>query len=971
MRFLSVAIAVVLLLAPPAAGAAQDLPAAPAASFLGKNVVEVVLETEGRPTNDQAILDLVATRASRPLSMAEVRESIAHLFGLGRFQDVRVEATDVPGGIRLRYDLIPIHAVQRIDFRGTPGLSEGLLRRTVTNRFGATPAVGRAAEVARTLVQLYRDHGYLRPTVRPIATEKHDPDRTLLEFEIDSGPRAVVRTVEIAGEPLEGRAMFQKAVHAVPSEPYDPAEIDSALADYVARLKKKKRYEASASYSARPSADSTSVDLTITVETGPLVTITFAGDPLPKDKLDELVPAEREGSIDQDLIEDSVQRIVRYLNQSGYWKADARVERQSGEGTVTVVFTVRHGLQYRIADGAEVQGNRAIPIDLLRPMLAKLQGNELFVESNLAAAVSAMAAHYQRLGYASAKVSGVPNELNPSPTGQGRVKPAITVVEGPLSTVGAVTFKGNESIPAEQLRGIVKVTPGQPYYEPQVVMDRDAILLEYRNGGFESADVVIRPAPSADRSRVDLPFEINEGPQTVVDHILIVGNTRTDQRVIKRELLLQEGKPLGLEDQIESQRRLSALGLFRRIRIDPLSHGTGTRKDVLVTVEEAAATTLSYGGGMEITKRLRATGPDGAAREQFEFAPRGFFDIGRRNIGGKNRSVDLYTRLSLRPKDPTLDPTVAGADGGTFGFSEYRIVGTYREPRILGINADLLLTGAVEQGIRTSFNFARKGVNAEIDRRLSPGVRTSVRYSFGTTRTFDEKLSPSDQATIDRIFPQVRLSGVSGAISRDTRDDVLDPTRGLFVSAEATLDTRSLGGQVGFMKTSMQGFWFRQLHVKRRVVFATRLAVGLADGFPREVPGEPAPIEDLPASERFFAGGDTTIRGFALDSVGAPNTISPTGFPKGGNAVVVLNGEVRTSVWRDLGAAVFVDGGNVFNRVTEFDLGELRGAVGFGLRYRSPIGPIRVDVGFKLDRRFIGTTLEPRQVLHFSIGQAF
>ena len=137
------------------------------------------------------------------------------------------------------------------------------------------------------------------------------------------------------------------------------------------------------------------------------------------------------------------------------------------------------------------------------------------------------------------------------------------------------------------------------------------------------------------------------------------------------------------------------------------------------------------------------------------------------------------------------------------------------------------------------------------------------------------------------------------------------------------------------------------------------------------IPGEIQILEDLPASERFFAGGDTTIRGFALDSVGSPETITANGFPTGGNAVLIMNGELRAAVWRDLGAAVFIDGGNVFRRVTDFDASQLRGSVGFGLRYDSPIGPVRVDLGFKLDRRVIAGQLEKRTALHFSIGQAF
>jgi outer membrane protein insertion porin family len=959
------------LLASSASSVLAQLPA----SYVGERIVSVQLVREGRPLDDPAVNALVETRTGQPLSMMHVRESIMHIFGLGRFQDVQVEAVAAPGGVLLRYNLVPRHTVERVDFRGEPalGLSEGLVRSVVTNRFGTSPPVGRAEDAARAIEQLYHDHGYLRATVTPVATERHDPDRTLLEFDIKPGPRAVIGTATVEGQPAEGTDAFLRKIRAVSAQPYEPATIADELSKYVQKLRRTSRYQAAASFQARPSADGTTVDLTMSLQTGPVVTIAFEGDPLPKDKLDDLVPIAREASVDEDLIEDSIQRIRTFLNQQGHWKGDASATRQEGEGTLRIVFAVRRGPQYRIAErGVEVQGNRAVPIEQLRPALVKLQTNDIFVESNLSAAVGAIAGQYQRLGFAQAKVAAGANEVTPTTGDQAIVQPVITIVEGPLTLIGDVTFDGNTNLPVDQLRGMVSSTTGAPYYEPRVVADREALVLEYRNRGFAAANVVVVPALTPDGTRAHLAFHVTEGPQTIVDHVLIIGNTRTDQRVIQRELLLQPGKPLGLEDLVESQRRLGALGLFRRIRIEELSHG-GATSDVLVTVEEAAATTFSYGGGLEAGRRLRESA-EGQARERLEFAPRGFFEVGRRNIGGKNRSADLYTRLSLRPSEDS------GGSNGTnpFGFAEYRIVGTYREPRAFGVNADLSFTAAVEQGARSSFNFARKGINAEVVRRLGPGLRASGRYSFGTTRTFDEKLSLEDQSRIDRIFPQVRLSALAGGISRDRRDDVLDPERGTFVSAEGTVATRALGGQVGFIKSYVQGFWFRRLPVKRRIVFASRVALGLADGFPRTAestdalgPPVTVTIEDLPASERFFAGGDTTIRGFALDTVGAPNTISATGFPRGGNALLVMNGELRVPVWKDFGAAVFVDGGNVFDRATEFDLGELRGSVGVGVRYRSPIGPIRFDIGFKTDRREIGGELERRRALHFSIGQAF
>ncbi|HEY3884801.1 MAG TPA: BamA/TamA family outer membrane protein, partial [Vicinamibacterales bacterium] len=160
------------------------------------------------------------------------------------------------------------------------------------------------------------------------------------------------------------------------------------------------------------------------------------------------------------------------------------------------------------------------------------------------------------------------------------------------------------------------------------------------------------------------------------------------------------------------------------------------------------------------------------------------------------------------------------------------------------------------------------------------------------------------------------------------------------------------------------------------LVLAAGARLGVANAFPVLAPDPTTGVialqsVELPAAERFFAGGDTTIRGYALDSIGRPDTISPQGFPIGGDAEVILNAELRAPVHGPFGVVGFVDGGNVFAHAAELDLTHMLGSVGFGGRYRSPIGPIRVDIGFKLKRRIIGGQLEPAYALHFSIGQAF
>ena len=177
----------------------------PAAAYVDHPVASVTIAIEGRATTDPALMEVVQTHTGAPLKMADVRETIDHLYSLGRFEDVQVEAEAAANGaVALRYLLSPIHTVTRVVFKGELGLSEGTLRGRMVERFGETPPLARAAEVAPALEELYRERGYLRATVRvapPIV--EHDPDRATLVFEVTAGPRTFIAHATIAGQPLE------------------------------------------------------------------------------------------------------------------------------------------------------------------------------------------------------------------------------------------------------------------------------------------------------------------------------------------------------------------------------------------------------------------------------------------------------------------------------------------------------------------------------------------------------------------------------------------------------------------------------------------------------------------------------------------------------------------------------------------------------------------------------------------------
>jgi translocation and assembly module TamA len=343
----------------------------------------------------------------------------------------------------------------------------------------------------------------------------------------------------------------------------------------------------------------------------------------------------------------------------------------------------------------------------------------------------------------------------------------------------------------------------------------------------------------------------------------------------------------------------------------------------------------------------------GVAAERFDIAPRVFFQIGRRNVFGKNRSINFFSSVSLHSQDRA-------------SLAEYRMVGTYREPRIFDTAADAFVNTTFEQQRRSSFNFSRRSLSADIARHISRAISVTGSYQLQRTQVFNERLSTADQLLIDRTFPQFRLSSFSASLIRDTRNDQVDPSAGEYASASGQIAGRAIGSQLGFVKSFFTAQLFRVIPRTNRIVFAGNARLGTATGFTTE--------GQLPQSERFYAGGDTTIRGFALDRVGSrhvpalpSDTLDADLLPVGGNGLVIFNAELRAPVSGGLGVVGFVDTGNVFSRVTTMDLADLRSAVGGGVRYKSPFGPIRFDLGFKVNRQ----PGEGLTAWFVSFGQAF
>jgi outer membrane protein insertion porin family len=970
--------------------AATSVPAfADIADFVGKPLADVRVELGGQPLLDRAVLDLIQTRIGDNLQLEQIRDSIDHLIGLGRFEDVRVYAEPSvtrPGAVTLLWALVPVQRIAKVNLSGNLQLDASAVRAAITERVGARPSTVRLPEILDAVRAYYAERGYRAPRLESRVVPDTTPEVVSLTLVIDSGSRTRVGRVSVSGSPPISDEAIAAQLEVEPGRPYDAPAIAARVNRYEDDLRRLGYYEATVESSITVSEDNQLANLAIDVEPGPRVRVVFAGDPLPENRRDTLVPIRQERSVDLDLLEDSSRNIESFLRQQGYREAQARYVREHSGGDMVLTFTVRRGPLHTLA-ATEIVGNEAVTAADLAPLM-QLKTAEPFVDTRVATVASGITELYRVRGYPRASVKLDISEEPRSQSGNDGSVPLrvrFMITEGPQTRVGSVAVQGASALGESRIRALLTSTTDKPFYRPQLDADRAAIERLYRNEGFQSARVTAESSLAEEGQRLDVDWVIREGARTTVDHVLVSGNVRTSAEIITRELALKPGDPLGDDAMLESQRRLAALGLFRRVRIVEVPHGLDTSHDVLVEVEEAPATSVSEGVGIEAVRRLRR-GADGRAVAQFEVAPRGFFQISRRNLWGKNRSLSFFTRVSFRPRDPAVDSTDSTDQGG-YGFNEYRIVGSFREPRPFDRPGEGQITGFLEQAMRTSFNFRRRGARAEYARRLGGGVTVSGRYTIDYTKLFDEQIQPEDRLLVDRLFPQVRLSTLTASILRDSRNDVLDPERGAVTGIDGSIAPRFIGSEVGFVKTFVQGAIYRRLPGAGRFVIATAAKLGLAVGFERSIErrdaagqpilgpaGEPLVdvVLDLPASERFFAGGDSTVRGFVLDQLGTAETLNDQGFPTGGNGLIVVNFELRAPYWKGLGAVTFVDAGNVFRRASDVSFRDLRPAAGFGLRYRSPIGPLRVDLGFNLDPQLLRSgARERRSVLHISLGQAF
>ncbi len=465
----------------------------------------------------------------------------------------------------------------------------------------------------------------------------------------------------------------------------------------------------------------------------------------------------------------------------------------------------------------------------------------------------------------------------------------VILKEGKRYFISRVDFRGNRSFSSEKLLSVISYRPASPYYAEGVQLDRLRIKYFYLSKGFRQTDVKVKTA--IEGQKVTVTFIINEGIRPLLRALYISGVEPKVRRNIERLVPFRLGEPVCRDLEEDLRYRIEEMGLFSSVEIKEHIWARDSM-DLIISLTEESSFSTSFGAGWE-----ERTGP------------RLIFDLILRNKLLRGTTLDA---------------------GVQFGGSEKRAVVSFDAPYLFGrgISGNLSLTA--EESDMESYRYLLYSFYASVSRKDRTGGWIQARFRWSRIKLLELRVSETE---VDRQYLPVYLTSFSFIYALDRRDDPFNPTRGWFISSSVERAFPFLGTRTDYLKIM---FHYQRYFPLKGGVLALAARAGLARG-------------NVPIRERFFAGGSMSFRGVGIDRL---SPLDPkTGNPVGGNGLMLLNIEYRLPLLEEWEAAVFYDGGEVTREIRNLSLNRWRNAAGFGIRYRTPFGPIRLDFGFNLNRQ--------------------
>lgn len=965
----------------------------PIASLAGLTVQHIAFEGVD-PDRLAPLPDHLAQAAGAPLDEDDLARSLRQLYATGLFETIEVEGLRVENGINLIFKGTPRRFIGTVTVDGAKGATmNAQLARASRLPLGTRFDESRLDRAIDSMHETLADNGFHDPKITSQATPRQQQDLVNVDFRVASGPQARLGSVQVTGEPGMSVAAFRGYAHLKAGARFDHDTVNRALTGVLKRYRKLNRLEAEIKLESQQyDAKTDKVNLRFSATEGPIVTLRVEGAGITQDLLRSMVPIYEEGTVDEDLLNEGNRRLKDYYQRQGYFDVKVDHARQTPRpDEVDIVYTVDLGSRQRV-EAVSVEGDHyfdsATLKDLIGVHAADVSDRHgLYSQALLASDISALEDVYKNNGFPDVKVtSDVSSLATPDPGGQERtrasntagIRVAYRINEGPQQRVKSVELEGNEHVATDALLPLMNTAPGQLLSQRNLAGDRDAIRTNYLDRGFEQARVDVQEQPEkTDPNQVSVVFRIVEGPQTFVGRVLVSGLQYTRPDTVDRAITLHPGDPLNQTALSQTQRNLYEFALFNEVDTaveNPA--GAQTRKAVLINLTEARRWALTYGFGFETqtgTPQINCQGanfngvscnPNGKTG----ISPRVLADITRNNLFGREQSASIQ---------------------GTYGLLEQKIDLIYQNPHFYGNqNFGLTFTGGyansqdvttyvaskLETGIRWTQNLNLIGSAA------SRANRFIYEFDFRRVKVAADSLQVG-RSEIPELSAAVRVSGPGVTWIRDTRDSPLDSHRGTYTSFQEFASNHDFGSQAQFNRldlsnSSYYGFLKNSLVLARNTRYAQERAYG------------PASDELIPLPERIYAGGPTSLRGFGFNAAGPRDPY--TGFPIGGAGALVNSTELRLPpptlpyLGDSVSFVLFEDMGNVFrnaadawasiirtrqpNRascepVSSGPLGPttstgLEGpcsfnffshSPGLGLRYHTPVGPIRLDFSYNLN----------------------
>jgi len=885
----------------------------------GRPIAEIVVEAPAALRDP--VRSAVTARVGEPLDETDVRRSIQNIYALGRVSDVQVDSEDSRGGLLLRFKVLPAARVEAILFEGDSPLRRRDLRNALSTTQGDRITRALLEEQAARVQTALSDRGYLGAVVEPELLLSADGLSGTLVFHLRPGEATRLARLGFVGDLGISEPAARAAFGLQEGGVFRYDQLGAGVEQVRRRLAENRFFYATVEIDdqALNQAENTA-DLVLRIDAGPRVDLQFRGWDRSPEELQSMLPFVESASVADWILNQARADLIAELQRQGYWKplvSYGRVRDDDGRN-IAVTFTVAPVRRTEVKR-VELRGNSTFPEQQLLELLQTHSSGALrgarFSSVTWEEDQRNLIAFYRRAGFLQARIVDAPVSYETDLDGLLAV---LQVEEGGRSHVGELQIDvlgeiDEYGIDSSAWVGQLAIQGGGPFDPDAVRQDETRLRILLSNQGFPRAQVRSEVVEGEDPYQVDVRFTIQPGRRTRVGTVLISGNETVREDVIRRQLTIYPGSPYTQDSVILSQSRLYQLGIFARVDVDTaVPDSIEVEPTVVVRVTEGSSRRLSWGLGYSTEEQVR-----------------GLIVLGEDNLWGRNHRATMSVRAS---------------------FAEQRARFIYTDPYLLGRRLEGSLVGYYESVDEEGYKVQRIGVSAQVVKRHTNWLTSIWRYSYRDQQTFDVQIDPADLQPEDT---DALVGSVSYSLLYDTRPNPIDPRSGSYHGIDVEWAAKALGSQPDYVKLFGRSYWYWE--VPGNGIFVAAARAGLA-----------VPYRDsiVPLPNRFLAGGSTSLRGYGRNLAGPTD---PNGNPLGGNVLLIGNLEYRFPVRSSLGGVIFTDVGNVFTDWETVALSQVSVTVGVGVRYGTPIGPLRLDWGYLLE----APSDQGSSRIHFAIGQAF